>query len=181
MEVSFYGGVGGAFAPVTLPLLAQDGHVLRNRLRFADDPKVDLAAFFLNEIPIPAGSPSKMTGFDNVLTSQLARLHLGPEIASHFEGRAPPDFGTEPTTHHRTNLGDTYRCDLLDHFTCANYQASPLSRQFIAQALDTAIEHRLAVAHFISERGKIAQILCDIGTFSWLASREGLKGEYYGA
>jgi hypothetical protein len=73
LQVSFYGGVGGRFTPVTVPLLAQDGNLLPNRLGLADDPKVDVAAVFLNEV-IPASPPLEMTSFDTSYLLPFSRI-----------------------------------------------------------------------------------------------------------
>jgi len=64
LQVSFYGGIGGAFTPIAVPLLNPHGDPLPNRLRLADDPKVDVAAVFLNEIRIPIGPPLSIISFD---------------------------------------------------------------------------------------------------------------------
>lgn len=64
LEVTFYGPIGGAFTPVTIPLLGQDGNPLPNRLLLAEDNKVDLAAIFLNEIPVPRNLSLATDSFD---------------------------------------------------------------------------------------------------------------------
>ena len=38
LQVSFYGGAGGTFTPVTVPLLDSHGDLLPSRLRLANDP-----------------------------------------------------------------------------------------------------------------------------------------------
>jgi len=65
LQVSFYGGAGGAFTPISIPLLGPDGDLLPNCLRLDDDPKIDVAAVFLNETPIPAGSPPSVNSLDS--------------------------------------------------------------------------------------------------------------------
>jgi hypothetical protein len=62
LEVSFYGGVGRSFTPITVPLLDAENHLLSKRLRLADNPNVDVAVVFLNEIMTATGT-LKMTGF----------------------------------------------------------------------------------------------------------------------
>jgi hypothetical protein len=80
LQVSFYGGAGGAFTPVTIPLISGDGNPLPNRLALANDPKVDVAAVFLGEIQIPAGRPLSMTSLD------LSYLLPFDKIASWYTG-----------------------------------------------------------------------------------------------
>ena len=64
IRVSFYGGAGGAFTPITIQLLKPDGSPLPTRLRLAQDPKVDVVAVFLGGVPLPEGPAPRLNSLD---------------------------------------------------------------------------------------------------------------------
>ena len=63
LRVFFYGGPGGAVTPISVPLLDESGVLLKNRVRLAADPHVDVAAVLLNDVP-PSNPPLEFNHFD---------------------------------------------------------------------------------------------------------------------
>ena len=64
LDLFLYGGPGGGFTVISVPLLDGSGTVVRNRVRLAPDRHVDVAAVFLNDIPVPVNPPLTFNTFD---------------------------------------------------------------------------------------------------------------------
>jgi hypothetical protein len=64
LSLSMYGGIGGAFTPIAIPLTDAAGVPLSGRLRLAPNPQVDVAVVELSDVPAPAGPPLTFNSFD---------------------------------------------------------------------------------------------------------------------
>lgn len=64
LDITLYGGPGGAFTPITVPLTDGSGQPIERRLLVSSDDTVDVALVYLNEIPVPIGPSLSYNSFD---------------------------------------------------------------------------------------------------------------------
>lgn len=64
LNVTMYGGVGGAFTSIAVPLTDDTGTPLRDKFLEAQDPHVDVAIVSLNNVQGPTAHPFTFNSFD---------------------------------------------------------------------------------------------------------------------
>jgi hypothetical protein len=74
LSVSLYGGAGGAFTAITVPITDATGSPLPDRLRLAPNPHVDIALVHLNGVPVPTTPPLTFNSFDESYLLRFDRI-----------------------------------------------------------------------------------------------------------
>jgi S1-C subfamily serine protease len=64
LNVSMYGGTGGAFTTVAIPLTDTTGVPIPGRLRLAANPQVDVAVLHISDVAVASTAPLTFNSFD---------------------------------------------------------------------------------------------------------------------
>ena len=75
LDLTLYGGVGGAFTTVSIPISDSSGSPMFNRLRIALNPHIDIAVISLNDLQMSINSPFSFNSLDPSLLLKFEKIN----------------------------------------------------------------------------------------------------------